>query len=427
MKKLFLSETSYELGPGKQERILVNRANVRISVMQVESDSPLQIKPTIFEDLLEFFYVLEGDVIIESGGFKVQLEAGEYFYTHNLRKAVLVSVSNRAKLLIASNISITKQMNVSYSEDPKRRAPGGGLYIMGRGCINRASQDNNALSLLASGGGLDIMLQEIFGKRPGCVTPGDAPDLLEFFYVLNGTFDLKDNEAVYHMQQGDSFYVYDLDHALSFTAEDSAKVLYITSKPIFDYLLDFMDDLNKLLFQYEQKDIYTHNHSIRVEQYSLKIAARMGLSNDKLLTLAVASLFHDIGKVYIPDEILNKAGRLSSLEFEFIRQHPSDSVKMLSSKFEKEITSIVEQHHERLDGSGYPKGLKADQIRLEAKVVAVADSYDAMTSDRAYRKGMPHSDAISELKSLSGSLYDGEIVSTLEEILIEEGNIIRKA
>lgn len=423
MKRLFIIESKNACGTDWKERFLVNRANLRITELKLSRGEPLKIKPTLFEDLLEFFFVLKGAIEIESEGIKVKLTEGEYFYTHDLRRAVLVSSPSDALILVASNISITKQVNPSVIDDTKQKVTAGGLYIMGKGCINRATQDNNALSLLASGGGLDVMLQEIFGRRPGCVTPGDSPDLLEFFYILEGEFILNDNGNEHVLNAGDAFYVYDLDHTISFTAEDGARAIYVASKPIFDYLLDFMEDLNELLRQYEQKDIYTHNHSIRVEQYTLKIASRMGLPNDKLLAIAVASLFHDIGKVNIPDEVLNKVGMLNDRDFEYIRKHPSDSAKVLSQRFEEALTDIVGQHHERLDGSGYPLGLKGDEIMLEAKIVAVADSYDAMTSDRAYRKGITPQTAIDELKELAGTLYDPDAVNTLEKILKEEGHI----
>ena len=423
MRRLFIIESKSAHGTDWKERFLVNRANLRITELKLVQGEPLKIKPTLFEDLLEFFFVLKGEIEIESEGIKVRLSEGEYFYTHDLRRAVLVSSPSDALILIASNISITKQVNTSVIDDTKPKVTAGGLYIMGKGCINRATQDNNALSLLASGGGLDVMLQEIFGRRPGCVTPGDSPDLLEFFYILDGSFKLNDSGEEHILNAGDAFYVYDLDHTISFTAEDGARAIYIASKPIFDYLLDFMEDLNELLRQYEQKDVYTHNHSIRVEQYTLKIASRMGLPNDKLLAIAVASLFHDIGKVNIPDEVLNKVGMLNERDFEYIRKHPSDSAKVLSQRFEEALTDIVGQHHERLDGSGYPLGLKGDEIMLEAKIVAVADSYDAMTSDRAYRKGITPQAALTELKELAGKLYDTDAVHTLETILEEEGHI----
>lgn len=426
MQKLFINKAGLDAERISHEAVLVNRANVRISVLHLNKDEDIQLKPTIFDDLLEFFFVISGNVEIESGGFRVQLEGGEYFYTHNLMKPVLVATKSKASIFIASNISITKQMNVSIEKKPYRKTSSGGLFIMGKGCVSKVAQDNNALSLLASGGGLDIMMQEIFGDRPGCLTPGDVPDLLEFFFVVNGTFDIKDDESSYHLVPGDSFYVYDLDRTISFSANDGARAIYIASKPIFDYLLDFMADLNQLLKQYEEKDVYTHNHSIRVEQYTLKIASRMGLPNEMLLTLAVASLFHDIGKVNVPDEILNKAGRLTELEYEYIRHHPSDSVKMLSSKFEQDLTNIVEQHHEKMDGSGYPKGLKGDEIMLEAKIVAVADAFDAMTSDRSYRSAMSYEEAMLELSKEAGNQFEPEVVETLRDILLEEGKLVRK-
>ena len=104
--------------------------------------------------------------------------------------------------------------------------------------------------------------------------------------------------------------------------------------------------------------------------------------------MALASLFHDIGKFFIPDEILNKPSKLSDEELNYIKMHSTYSSELLKGKFIEDISQIVEQHHERLDGSGYPKGLKGNQIRIEARIIGVADSYDAMTTNRAYRSAI---------------------------------------
>jgi HD-GYP domain-containing protein (c-di-GMP phosphodiesterase class II) len=163
-------------------------------------------------------------------------------------------------------------------------------------------------------------------------------------------------------------------------------MLYITSAPVFKLLYDFSYDMGNLLKRSEQKDYYTHEHGNRVQQYSVKIASEMGLCTEINYTLMLASLFHDIGKCFIPDEILNKPSSLNEVEFGYIKKHPTYSYELLKGKFVEEVADIVEQHHERLDGTGYPKGLKGDQIHIEAKIIAVADAYDAMTSDRAYRR-----------------------------------------
>ena len=138
-------------------------------------------------------------------------------------------------------------------------------------------------------------------------------------------------------------------------------------------------------------------------------------------SLALAALFHDIGKIFVPDEILNKPDRLSDDEFSYIKKHSTDSQILLKDKFEERVGKIVEQHHERLDGSGYPNGLKGDEILIEAKIISVSDSYDAMTSDRAYKKAMSPKAAIDELKLMTGKQYDELIVLALEQILNQEG------
>ena len=124
-----------------------------------------------------------------------------------------------------------------------------------------------------------------------------------------------------------------------------------------------------------------------------------------------------------PIEILNKPGKLTKEEFEIIKKHPSDGADLVLETTYNYLAPIIEQHHERLDGSGYPRGLKGHEILLEAKIIAVTDTFDAMTEDRAYRKAFTPQYAMDELKRLSGSHYDPEIVDALESILKEEGTL----
>ncbi len=132
---------------------------------------------------------------------------------------------------------------------------------------------------------------------------------------------------------------------------------------------------------------------------------------------------HDIGKINVPDEILKKPGRLTDEEFEYIKRHPGDGAEMVKKTSYEYIWQIIEQHHERLDGSGYPHGLKGNEILIEAKIIAVSDTYDAMTTDRPYRKGLSPIQTVEELKRLSGIHYEKEIVDVMVDILIEEGVI----
>ncbi len=171
----------------------------------------------------------------------------------------------------------------------------------------------------------------------------------------------------------------------------------------------------------EIRDSYTRGHSERVAYFSKRIAEEMGLRKDEVKAIYVAGLLHDIGKIGIPDSILLKPGKLSNEEYEIIKLHPTLSYELLNHiDVLKNSLPGIKYHHERWDGSGYPEGLKGKEIPLQARILAVADSFDAMTSDRIYRKGMSKSKAITELKKLSGKKYDPEIVENALHILLHE-------
>ena len=167
----------------------------------------------------------------------------------------------------------------------------------------------------------------------------------------------------------------------------------------------------------DAKDAYTATHSSSVHQVSLALANAMGLPRKDIFEISIASTLHDIGKVMIPDAIINKPGKLTDEEFGIIKSHPSVSYDMLSglSSFET-INKIVRGHHERFDGRGYPDGLAGDDIPLGARIVAVADTYDAMTSTRSYRKALSHEVAIEEILRVSGSQLDPEIAEAFSKI-----------
>lgn len=277
------------------------------------------------------------------------------------------------------------------------------------------------LSLLARADNMEIMFYEFSANRPNSIIPGDYPNLVEFYYIVEGSIIINIGDNCSELHKGDYFYVNNIKDTVPFRTLADTKMLYVTSEPVYKYLYTYTDDLNNLLKKSEDKDIYTHKHGNRVEDYSVKIASKLGLSNEINYTLALASLFHDIGKCFIPDEILNKPSSLTDIEFDYIKKHPSYGSELLQGKFVEDIAIIVEQHHERLDGSGYPNGLKNDEIRIEAKIIGVADSYDAMTSERAYRKGLSAKVAMDELKRCIGTYYDESIVLAFEKVLQDDG------
>ncbi|MGB9857706.1 MAG: HD domain-containing phosphohydrolase [Dictyoglomaceae bacterium] len=180
--------------------------------------------------------------------------------------------------------------------------------------------------------------------------------------------------------------------------------------------------VNTLSTIVEIKDPYTAGHQKRVTELALAIAKEIGLSEDELRNLYIAGLLHDIGKIAIPSEILNKPGKLSQIEFDLIKSHPETGYKILKNiDFPWKIPEIVLQHHERLNGSGYPKGLKGDKILIEAKILAVADVVEAISSYRPYRPAFGIEVALEEINKNKGILYDPEVVDICIKLFREKG------
>ncbi|MDW7658807.1 MAG: response regulator [Bacillota bacterium] len=172
----------------------------------------------------------------------------------------------------------------------------------------------------------------------------------------------------------------------------------------------------------EQRDPYTAGHQRKVGNLAAEISIRMGLSNDIVESLYVAGYLHDIGKVSVPAEILSKPGKLNLAEFEIIKSHVTYGYDVLSKvSLPWPIADIVCQHHERLDGSGYPNRLKDAELKIESKILAVADVIEAMTAHRPYRPSLGIDIALAEIKKNSGILYD-PAVSAAAIDLFEEGH-----
>ncbi len=171
----------------------------------------------------------------------------------------------------------------------------------------------------------------------------------------------------------------------------------------------------------EAKDPYTRGHSDRVGHYSRKIAEVVGFSEEKAEDMYWAGILHDIGKLAIPMEILTKPGKLTAAEYEKVKKHPEISYRICKDlRTLRRVLPAIKHHHESWDGTGYPGGLEKKEIPVEARVMAVADAYDAMTSDRSYRKAMPRGKALSILKEGKDKQWQGAIVDRIIEILKEE-------
>lgn len=189
----------------------------------------------------------------------------------------------------------------------------------------------------------------------------------------------------------------------------------------------YMETIEILRFTVEAKDAYTRGHSDRVSAYSVLIGEALGLSEDDLKTLKIGGLFHDIGKIGIPDSILLKTDKLDDEEYSEIKNHPAIGAHILSNAtIFKDIIPIVKHHHERFDGHGYPGKLKGEEIPYLARIATVADSFDAMTSKRSYRDSLPIDVVKEEIKKNSGTQFDPEIAEVFLKILNEQPEEIRR-
>jgi len=168
----------------------------------------------------------------------------------------------------------------------------------------------------------------------------------------------------------------------------------------------------------DAKDSYTFGRSKRVTFHSLKIGQAIGLTDTELSELELAGLLHDIGMIGVPESILSKPGNLTNDEYDEIKKHVVTGIKILEEiKQLRSVIRIVSFHHEKYDGRGYPYGLKGDEIPLASQIIAVADAYDGMTSDRAYRKGLSHDIAIEEIKKGSGTQFSPSVVEAFLSIV----------
>ncbi|RME20644.1 MAG: HD domain-containing protein, partial [Deltaproteobacteria bacterium] len=186
----------------------------------------------------------------------------------------------------------------------------------------------------------------------------------------------------------------------------------------------YYETIRSLAQALEARDAYTRGHSERVTRYAIATARCMGLSERSLRIIRYAGLLHDIGKIGIADSILNKRLELTEQEWTTIRNHPLFGDAILEPlKFLHDAQHIVLHHHERWDGSGYPNGLKGTEIPLEARIVAVADAFDAMTSHRPYRAAMAREKAIEELRASAGKQFDPEVVEAFLTAISESATI----
>lgn len=189
--------------------------------------------------------------------------------------------------------------------------------------------------------------------------------------------------------------------------------------------LNLLDSISALASTLEMRDPYTAGHQQRVARLAVALARELKLAEERIEAINLASVVHDVGKIQVPSEILSKPGRLSLLEYSLIKLHPQNGYDILKTiDFPWPIAQMVLEHHERIDGSGYPQGLKGDSSLLESRIIAVADTVEAMASHRPYRPGLGIEAALQEIQQFRGVKYDAQVVDACVRLFREQNYAI---
>lgn len=273
--------------------------------------------------------------------------------------------------------------------------------------------------LLVQDDDFEIFESNIHAGRSIICQPYECEDSMNVAFVLSGRLYHTNTKS--YILAGEHYTFKNLKETHHLTVEEDTKLLMIRKKSFFTEQVSRASRITEFMDLIQEKDYYTVDHCNRTGNLATKIATHLKLSDKIIENVLYIGKIHDVGKIDIPTEILNKPGKLTVEEFDYIKRHPQKGHDIIMETLGDEvIAKIILQHHERLDGSGYPFGLKDNDICIEAKIILVADSFDAMTFDRPYRKAMSANEAIEELRSLVGKWYVEEIVEALVEVVRED-------
>lgn len=298
-------------------------------------------------------------------------------------------------------------------KDPSPASP---ALVVRRGeedALARVQSDLARLDLVGVLGPAELVRQSLLPRGSFGMTPSPAPAPLEAVCVLKGQIEARIDAHKVTMTEGMTLVASGIERPIVFEAPVPAELIYVCSRPSFQELMSQQQKLYDLAIEVERVDGYTARHCQRVQEVASAIGRSMGLPSVRLHHLLYGAYLHDLGKVVIPKEVLQKPSALSAAEWALIRQHPEAGADMLRSTHLAEAAPILEQHHERVDGKGYPKGLLGDEVLLEAQIVAAADSFDAMSTNRVYRAALTPEKVLFELQSEAGRHLRRDVIAAL--------------
>lgn len=293
------------------------------------------------------------------------------------------------------------------------------ISIISHGSYIRKGQElinGNKSDLLYQQNGVEAVLDYMPKGTVGIYSPS-AEGSTELYYIISGKIAVYDLDETIILQTGDLYVLEQLDKYVIFEVLEDSKELYLCNSPCYDHNEEKIATLMKVLLQLQETDGDTMSHCERVKALSMGIAHQLRYDQTQLRLLFYAARFHDVGKSQIPPEILLKPSRLTQEEYEVMKQHSQYTYEMIRDCFGLEIATIAYEHHEHLNGTGYPRGLSGEAISLPARIICVADAYDAMVTTRPYHIGKSREAALSELHRCLGTQFDPIVVEALEKHL----------
>jgi putative nucleotidyltransferase with HDIG domain len=332
-------------------------------------------------------------LVTENASRLVEAERSSLFLVDPETSEMMFQVAYRSPEpdLLQPSSRIDSNATLSEPNTPPRDRPGQGLSNVQQGIDEFSYFNRSAITV------------------PLCSEPLTPDQSLERKLVFGGLMALNKHNGSF--QEEDA-------QLMQILANQASTLLHVAE--MYESTGELMIGvIRALVASIDAKDPYTQGHSQRVSDYAVLISEEIGLDESLTNDIRIGSLLHDIGKIGIPDSILLKEGKLTDKEFEIIKQHPTTGMSILSQvEALKSMLPAISEHHERLDGSGYPAELDARNISLMGRIVAVADVFDAMTSDRPYRPAYSVSDVLLYLQENSGVLFDPTCVKALETTLI---------
>lgn len=292
-------------------------------------------------------------------------------------------------------------------------------------------QENDAIETFHNNAGLFKLLLlednfEVFESHVNAgksiiIQPYETANATNFIFVLSGR--LHHTNTLQSIRAGEKIVLKDLKATHHFSVLEPSKLITIRSGKHFIQQASKTDQVYDLIHQIQMKDAYTETHCNSAGNLAVQLATLMQLPESTIDNILHGGKVHDVGKIFVPETILNKPGPLTKAEYELIQQHPLNGFNLIFEETQNlELAKLALEHHERLDGSGYPYGLKGDEISMASRIMAVVDSFDAMTSDRPYKKKISSRAAIEELRRCAGIWYDATVIDQLEALITSMAN-----